>query len=433
MIKLIQNLLYKLANLKNALLLVLVLAVYDIAVYKFATLEGINDYNIFFAYSVIAFLFLISKYVMASAHRPTRYNNKIEDWPTVSVIVPAYNEGEAIYNTVKALALSYYPRSKMEIIVVNDGSTDNTQDYIDSSVRDFDGFYKITKINRGVNRGKRECMYDGFQQSDSEFVVFIDSDSIVDRQCIKELIRPFYKDKNIAGVSGHAYVSNADKNWLTQMQEVRYFNAFKAYKASESLMGYVTCCSGCCSSYRRSAMDEVLEKWIKQSFLGNICTYGDDRSLTNFLLKHDYKSVYNERAISYTNVPETYRQYVKQQLRWKKSWLRESWVTFSYMGTKSYAFIMLNLLNIALPLFSPFIIARYFVWYVAVDYTVTIGYLIGMLITAFLIGIYYKSNNQDKDHPWFFGSLYFQLVNISLFWQIPYALVTLRDTSWGTR
>ena len=90
------------------------------------------------------------------------------------------------------------------------------------------------------------------------------------------------------------------------MQAVRYFVAFRVCKAAESIFGAVTCCSGCFSAYRREAIAPVLERWENQRFLGRPATYGDDRSLTNFVLRK-WKVTYDELARSRTIVPAHFR------------------------------------------------------------------------------------------------------------------------------
>src|SRR6185503_6194363 len=93
----------------------------------------------------------------------------------------------------------------------------------------------------------------------------------------------------------------------------------------------VTCCSGCCSAYRKSYVDPILDEWRTQKFLGAQCTYGDDRSLTNFLLRQGYRTIYAPEALSQTIVPDTWSKFLKQQLRWKKSWTRESLIAAMFM------------------------------------------------------------------------------------------------------
>ena len=96
---------------------------------------------------------------------------------------------------------------------------------------------------------------------------------------------------------------NLHDTWLTKMQAVRYFVAFKVVKAAESLFSAVTCCSGCFSAYRREAVMPHLEWWENQTFLGVESTFGDDRSLTNCVLR-DWKVRYESQAVSHTIVPD---------------------------------------------------------------------------------------------------------------------------------
>ena len=94
---------------------------------------------------------------------------------------------------------------------------------------------------------------------------------------------------------GHADVLNVRESWLTRMQAVRYFVAFRVVKAAESVFNAVTCCSGCFSAYRREAIMPRLEWWESQTFLGVESTFGDDRSLTNCVLR-DWRVVYEKKA-----------------------------------------------------------------------------------------------------------------------------------------
>ena len=110
---------------------------------------------------------------------------------------------------------------------------------------------------------------------------------------------------------------------LTLLQQVRYFVAFRVIKGSESIFGCVTCASGCFSAYRRDRLLEVLPAWETQTFLGREATFGDDRALTNMLLRRN-RVVYQSTARCATNVPHQFKGFLVQQTRWKKSWLRES-------------------------------------------------------------------------------------------------------------
>jgi hyaluronan synthase len=174
------------------------------------------------------------------------------------------------------------------------------------------------------NRGKRHGMAAGAQTASGEILVYVDSDSFVRRDAIRKMVQGF-ADPAVGAVCGHANVANARKNLLTKMQEVRYFIAFRVVKAAESLFSAVSCCSGCLAAYRRRYVLDVLDPWLNQTFLGTPATFGDDRSLTNFMLRR-YRVIYHSEAVCTTIVPETYMKFFRQQLRWKKSWIRESFL-----------------------------------------------------------------------------------------------------------
>src|SRR5262249_14444095 len=149
-------------------------------------------------------------------------------------------------------------------------------------------------------------------------------------------------------VCGHTDVLNKGANLLTRMQALQYFIAFSVYKSAEALFGSVTCCSGCFSGYRRSAVDPIASDWANQRFFGQPSTYGDDRSLTNFLLPR-WRVVYAPDAKAHTAVPEKLRQFMRQQLRWKKSWMRESLRACRIMWRKPPVMALFYYLGVVLP------------------------------------------------------------------------------------
>jgi hyaluronan synthase len=351
--------------------------------------------------------------------------------PTISFGVPAKNEGENIRETILRIAAVQYPSDKFDIIAINDGSTDNTlaEMHEAAKIAKAKGF-NVRITNWKVNRGKRDGMAECVRQSKADILIFIDSDSFIDPGIAQAFVK-YFIDPRVGAVAGHAYVANAEKNILTKMQSVRYYIAFKAYKAAEALFGSVTCCSGCCSAYRRSSILPIMKPWLNQYFLGVRCTYGDDRSLTNLLLKDGYKTLFAPEAIAYTFVPETLRQFTKQQLRWKKSWVRENLIAATFMWRKNIIMSISFYLGVILPLVSPIIIFRAFVIYPYQTHNFPLFYVLGILLMAFLYGFYYQIYTHDR--KWIYGVMFASLSTIILIWQLPYAILNLRDARWGTR
>lgn len=411
--------------------LVLVVLVYIIMVIKVVAIKQLDNSFIFGLYGIAVSFYILSRFVLSYLYVPESGNVDQSYEPTISFAVPAKNEGENIRETILRIAAVDYPKNKFDIIAINDGSTDNTL----AEMREAAKIAKTRGVNVRVtdwkiNRGKRDGMAECTRQSKAEIIVFIDSDSFVDRDIARAFVK-YFVDARVGAVAGHAYVANAEKNMLTKMQAVRYYIAFKAYKAAEALFGNVTCCSGCCSAYRRSYILPVMNTWLNQYFLGVRCTYGDDRSLTNLLLKKGYKTLFAPEAIAHTFVPETLRQFTKQQLRWKKSWIRENLIAMTFMWRRNIIMSISFYLGVILPLVSPIIVFRAFVVIPYMTGNMPIPYITGIVLMAFLYGFYYQIYTRDR--KWIYGVMFASASTLMLIWQLPYAILNLRDTRWGTR
>lgn len=339
--------------------------------------------------------------------------------------------GGAIRETIIRIANSDYPKDRFNVIAVNDGSDDNTLSEM-LAARDEAAKIgvEVIVIDWKKNRGKREGMAECIKRSKMDVIVFIDSDSFVERNTARELVK-YFINPQVAAVAGHAYVTNADTNFLTKMQDVRYYVAFKAYKSAEALFGSVMCCSGCCSAYRRDYLMEILDDWLKQSFLGVTCTYGDDRSLTNYLLKKGYKTMFSPTAIAYTEVPDNFKKFMRQQLRWKKSWVRESLLAGMFMWKRNPIMSISFYLGVILPLLAPIIVFRALIWYPSATGNTPWFYLFGLALMAVVYGLYYYLYTGDR--KWVYGVVFAAFYTIVLIWQLPWAILNLRDARWGTR
>ena len=265
-------------------------------------------------YGYLLAAYLLTRVIVASRYRPDTTTVPDELLPTLVIAVPAFNEEAHVEDTIDALFRVDYPADKRRVVVVDDGSTDGTWDRIVASgVRHplMDGI----KFSR--NRGKRAAMAAAVRAADgADLVVFVDSDSVLEPQALRELVKPFLGDSTgrVAAVTGHADVQNPGANLLTRLQQGRYFAAFRVIKAAESRYGAVTCASGCFSAYRRDDLLDVLPEWESQRFLGQEATFGDDRALTNALLRRGLEVRYQSTAVSATLVPDQWRAFLRQQL-----------------------------------------------------------------------------------------------------------------------
>jgi hyaluronan synthase len=397
-----------------------------IVAYKSAFLEVVTVDPIFGVYSVVVCSYILSRFFLSVVYRPVR-GEGLE--PTIAVVMPAFNEEHAIADSVRALLAVEYPEAKLDVVVVNDGSTDDTLARIEAVAAENP---RVRVIDFPENRGKRAAMVAGIRATDAEVVAFVDSDSILEPDSLRILVQGF-SDPEVGAIAGHADVLNVRRSWITRMQAVRYYVAFRVIKGAESVFGMVTCASGCFSAYRREAINPILERWENQRFLRRRATYGDDRALTNCVLR-DWKVRYESRAISHTIVPDTFRLFLRQQLRWKRSWTRESTIVARFIWRKHPLGALAVYLGILLPLVAPVIACRSLIWHPLVDNSSTpIVYLIGIYAMALIYGLYYACRHGRYDTLWVFGVLFIFFYLVFLLWQTYYAIATAANGSWGTR
>ena len=287
-------------------------------------------------------------------------------------------------------------------------------------------------IHFATNQGKRAALAAGIESTTAEIAAVVDSDSVLAPDAIRAIVQDF-SDPKVGAVAGRAEVFNKKESWITRMQTVRYYVAFEVMKAAESIFGTVTCCSGCFAAYRRSAIMPHLGTWTTQTFLGARTTYGDDRSLTNRVLR-DWKVVYQARAVSATVVPARLRQFLRQQLRWKRSWARESTIVARFVWRKNPLAAAATYASIALSILAPVTVVRAVLWRPLLRGAgAPILYLLGIYAVALIYGLYYQARQRDLEGVWLFGVLFVFFYLAFMVWQNYYAIITVRNPEWGTR
>jgi hyaluronan synthase len=415
----------RIARALSVVYLVVLLAA--VVAYKGAFLQAVTVDPLFTAYGIVVSAYIVSRFFLSLFYRRTK-DAGLE--PHVAIVMPGFNEEAAIADSLRSLLALDYPADKLEIVAVNDGSTDGTLDAMHSVARDAGG--RVRVIDLGTNQGKRAAMAAGIRATEAEIVAFVDSDSVLEPDAMRILVQSFAHRK-VGAVCGHADVLNVRETWLTRMQAVRYFVAFRVVKAAESIFSCVTCCSGCFSAYRREAILPHLEWWEHQSFLGKPSTFGDDRSLTNCVLR-DWKVRYEARAVSHTLVPTTFKQFMTQQLRWKRSWTRESLIVSTFIWRKNPIAALSVYIGMVLPLIAPIVAVRTIVYLPLVEGAgLPAVYLLGVYAMAVAYGLYYIIARPRYDGLWIYGVVFCFFYLFFLLWQTYWAILTARSASWGTR
>ncbi len=351
--------------------------------------------------------------------------------PLLTVVIPAYNEGSMVEKTIDSVAAADYPPDRLEIIVVDDGSTDDTWNYIQVAAARYP--HVVTVIRFPENRGKRAALDTGFRRARGEVVVTIDSDSVIEPQTLLAIAGPF-RNPSIGAVAGRVLVYNRDKGLIPRMLHVRFILSFDFLRAAQSTYGTVYCCPGALSAYRTSVVKNVLDAWVNQTFLGERCTYGEDRSLTNFILSEGYDTVYQQTAVVHTTVPRTYTKLARMYLRWDRSYFKEEVRFASIVWKRPFparliAFTDFLITNLRYPV-NYIILGLFLVISLHDPYTI-VRLMIAIGFISSLHTLYYLHSERSWDFV--YGIFYAYFSFFTLFWIFPTAVLTLRSRSWMTR
>jgi hyaluronan synthase len=365
-----------------------------------------------------------------ACYRPTPLSAK--PLPRLTVVIPAYNEGRMVEMALYSVARADYPTDRLEIICVDDGSTDDTWRYIDKAQGRYPDL--IHTIRFPHNRGKKQALAAGFSEARGEVLVTVDSDSVIEAQALRHLVAPLQEDPTIGAVAGNVKVYNRHQSLMGKMQGVRFIN-LDFLRASQSLYKTVICTPGSLSAYRRDAVLPVLTAWLDQTFLGAPCHHSEDRALTNFILKSGYYTCYQRSAVVYTLVPETYAGVCRMYLRWERGNVRESCVMLGYLFTRYRG--RHRLLPVVECLLSQLEgpLAAFFFGALLVSLAIYPAILFKLLMLLGIMStlglIYYLRLEPDLEVV--YGVIYSYYAFFLLQWIYPYALVTVRHRGWLTR
>jgi len=354
-----------------------------------------------------------------------------EEAPRMSIVIPAYNEGAMVRKAVDACARAEYPRARLEIIVIDDGSTDDTWTHVDAAQRDRPDL--VQTIRLPVNAGKRAALAAGFARATGEILVTVDSDSLVDRRALLAIAGPF-RNERVGAVAGKVCVLNRFQSVLPRMLHVRFVLSFDFLRSVQSTYGTVYCCPGALSAYRASVIKPLIPAWLQQRFLGEACTIGEDRALTNDVLLAGYQSVYQRTAVVQTLAPATYRQLCRMFLRWDRSYIREEIRLWKILWTLPFPAMALTLIETTITnLRYPVAYSSLgLMMYLSVQDPLTI---VRLLLSIGIVSIFYSLYflHSERSREFFYGILYAYFHFLSLLWIFPYALATVRNRSWMTR
>jgi hyaluronan synthase len=355
------------------------------------------------------------------------------NWPIVSVIMPALNEEELVSKAIDSIFASNYPRDKIEVIAINDGSADRTLNHMMRARWKYGE--KLRVINFKRNLGKRQAIYSGLKISRGSVIVTVDADGKIGRSAIKNLVIPLVKDREVAAVGGRIAVLNEQENFLTRMLSIRYSVSFDFGRAYQSVYGTVFVCPGALTAFRKDSIRPLIKEWISQRFMNAPCLHGEDRALTTLILKSGFMTKYQSNAVVYTKVPSKVRQMNRMYIRWTRSYVRES-VLFARFMFSNYRtkhrllpvldFFFLSFLH-PFHIFSVVLICYCFI----AQPIFILGHLAFLVVTSFFLSLYYLRTN--RSWAFLYGIPYALVTTLFLWWVVPFSVLTVKNQSWLTR
>ena len=355
------------------------------------------------------------------------------DWPRVSVIVPALNEEDLIRNSIDSIFASHYPKNRLEVIAVNDGSSDLTLFGMLSAKRIYGERLKV--ISFRSNLGKRRALYSGLKVASGEFVVTVDADSKIGRSAIRSLVIPLMEDSRVGAVGGRVAVLNERQNLLTRMLAIRYGISFDYGRAYQSVYGAVFVCPGALTAYRKSVLSSFIKEWVHQKFMNTQCLHGEDRSLTTFILRKGFHTKYQSNAVVYTKVPDNFRQMNRMYVRWTRSYLRESIVfaRFMFSPYRSESRLLPILDFIFLNSLHPFhlCVMGLLTYSFVVEPVFILRQAAFLTVLSFFLSLFYLRTN--RSWAFLYGVPYALITAFSMWWIVPFSALTIKNQSWLTR
>jgi cellulose synthase/poly-beta-1,6-N-acetylglucosamine synthase-like glycosyltransferase len=436
----------------NGLALFVVLSL-GVFLYAKAEFREPTSSTVFYLYGVtVTSLVLVQMAIAFGRYRDLAVDAAslpVFDPPLVSCIVAVHNEEEVIAQCLRSLAAQTY--GAVELIAVDDCSTDRTPELL----AELGARYGVTVVRLSENVGKKKALEAGILRSAGEILAFTDSDSVWALDALERTVDILLTNPDVGAVSGHCRALNASENLLTRIQDSWYEGQFSVRKAFESAFGAVTCVSGPLAVFRREAIYNYVPAWAEDAFLGDEFRFATDRMLTGFVLcgkqvgsalkarhagspflepdypERDWQIVYSSSAKAWTVVPNSLRRLVRQQIRWKKSFIRNTFFTGRFYWRRPFVPALAYYLHVLFVACGPLVAFRHLV-YVPLRGNPNSGllYLVGIVVVGSMFGVAHWRVEPESRH-WMLRPLMSLLSTFLFSWLLFYSLATIKQMRWA--
>ena len=391
--------------------------------------------------------------------------------PLVSIVVAVKNEEDNIRNCINSCLVQTYKNK--EIFVVNDGSTDKTGQILDQMHRESDSKnFHILHLSKSV--GKKQAIEAASEIAHGEIYTFMDSDCDMECTAVEKAVKVFCHDRKLGALTCHGRVRGAyEGNIFQKFQDVYIDGSCRAVKGAESTFGSVTCCSGSLSFYKRAAVQDFIHEWAHDQFLGMEFKFCTDRRMTAHVLGTPVEPQADKTEKSYSSilaigsdelenmrtssdpdlslskpskpcwnvkysysirvnvgVPTAISALVKQQIRWKKSFIRSLFSTGGIYWKRPFLAALLYYIQTSMRFVRPYI-----VFYSVVmlplrgDVISLIFWISGIMFTGMIYAVDFRLRNPG-DKLWLYRPLFTFLTTFVYTWLLIYSAITIRNKSW---
>jgi hyaluronan synthase len=464
-------------------------AVFSILVVKFYMMLFVLDIAVG-AYSFTTTFVLFSILLIAYTRYKDPYYkaenliNLNNSKPLVTIIVPVKNEEAFIKSCVQSCVESTY--SHKEIIIVNDGSTDQTPVMLDQMHKEYP-YLHVIHLSKSI--GKKKAIETAIDIAKGEIYVFMDSDCNMANDAVENAVKIFLSDRKIGAVTAHGRVRDAKNgNALEKLQDVWYDGQFRIIKGMESSFSSLTCCSGAFTAFRRKAVQPYIHAWAHDRFLGREFKFATDRRLTAYVLganpppdkkspsdetqkpdaysymsliylsmlstgKDDFESMkrssdatvaiedksryrwrlkYSQHVRVYIGPPETFAALIRQQIRWRKSFIRSIFSTGRVYWRRPFFAALLYYLQLTLKIIRPYIVIKSLLLLplLSSDYYTGSFYVVSIIFTGMIYGIDFRLRNPGTGSQWLYRPLMTVLSTFVFSWLLLYSAINIRRPLW---
>jgi hyaluronan synthase len=459
-------------------------AVFSILAIKFYMMLYVLDIVVG-AYSFITTFVLFNILLITYTKYKDPYinaDNRIQPFnikPLVTIIVPVKNEEENIRRCIQSCIDSTY--SSKQIIVVNDGSTDQTPRILDHLHKEHSDLH-IIHLSKSI--GKKKAIEVATEIAKGEIYFFMDSDCNMANDAVENAVKIFLSDRTIGAVTAHGRVRGGENgSTLQKLQDVWYDGQYRIIKGMESSFSSLTCCSGALTGFRRAAVQPYMHAWAHDRFLGDEFKFATDRRLTAYVLgakpsldkksdnkgeslkadassymsllstgnddfelmkqssesdsfiedksRYRWKLKYSPHVRVYIGPPETFPSLIRQQIRWRKSFIRSIFATGGVYWRRPFFAALLYYLQVGLKIIRPFVVfqALILVPLLSNEYYTGIFYVVSVIFTGMIYGIDFRLRNPGSP-LWLYRPLITVLSTLVFTWLLIYAAITIKKTAW---